>query len=434
MTLNWNIEVIVDFILAIVGITLSIITYYSPKVKKIKSLFFIRLGFIGFWIFMILDGLSFLLTSELFGLISGLILITAALFIIIGVNLTIKEKFYSYGLFIVVGLAFLFIYLGFQPGAFLLEFQSGYLRIRWTGLFGILGFSFTGISMFYLFYWGIKTWINAPFLIKKEASIFFVGILIIFPFGFLFYAFYFIEAVFILICDFAIAVGSFIISYVVIREPKLLYILPFTVYRIVVKDRTGHPLYYHDWSESSINETIFTGFINAVQLMSEDVMNIGGLLDINLERGLLILNESRNITVGLLSSKSSKLLRDSVVKFTKDFENKFEYNLKISNKNITDYDDAFELIEKYFSNFPYKTMKSKKQPLMVTGKYLKIPLELENKLRRIFKDEREYEAIKTELLKSPISFTSEFIRLHDELKDEMKKISEKDTKYLNETL
>jgi len=125
---------------------------------------------------------------------------------------------------------------------------------------------------------------------------------------------------YIIFSDLSIVIGGIIIIFSVLREPKLLYILPFTIHRIVIKDRNGHPLYDHDWSETNISEAIFTGFLNAVQLMSEEVMHIGGLLDINLEEGILILKESKNITVGLVASKSSKLLRGSLIKFTNDFE------------------------------------------------------------------------------------------------------------------
>jgi len=432
MILNWNIEVIVNFLVAAVGLIFTITTYYSPQVKKIKSLFYIRLGFTGFWVFMLLDGLAILFLSEFLGLINGIILFLATIFIIIGVNYTIKESFYSIGLIIAIGLSILLFYVGTQPGAVDIELQSGYLRVRWVGLFGTLAMTLTGVALYYLFYWGIKTYKHAPFLIKKEASIFFIGILIVSPLSLLFYYLYVFEPIFILASGFTMLVGAIIITLTIIREPKLLYILPFTIYRIVVKDRDGHPLYDHDWSESNISESIFTGFLNAVQLMSEEVMHIGGLLDIHLEDGILILKESERITVGLVSSKSSKLLRDSVIKFTEDFGKKFDRELKRSETEMSHYEGAFELIEKYFSNFPYKIIKSKTEPLLLTGKYLKIPLELENKLRRVFPDDKEYAAIKAELLKSPLSFASDFIKLHDDLKDEMERISGEEFKYLDE--
>ena len=432
MVLNWNIEAIVDFLIAAVGMILIIITYYTPRAKKIKSLFFIRLGWINFWIFMLFDGLANLFISKSLSVITGLILIPTTTFIIIGVNYTIKETIYSKGLLFIFGLGTLFAYLGTQPGAAEISLTAGYLRVDWQGFFNILAMLFTGIAVCYLFYWGIKTWKSAPFLIKKEASIFFLGILFICPLGLAFYVLYIFETTFILLSDFAILIGALIFIFAAVREPKLLYILPFTIYRIVVKDKEGQPLYDHDWSESNIREDIFTGFLNAVQLMSEDVMRIGGLLDIHLEDGILILKESKRITVGLVASKSSKLLRDTVVKFTRDFEEKFNHELKKSVKEISQYEGAFELIEKYFSNFPYKILKSKKQPLLLTGDYLKIPLELESKLRSIFKDEEEFKAIKAELIKSPLSFASDYIKLHDDLKDEMERISGEEVKYLDE--
>jgi len=106
--------------------------------------------------------------------------------------------------------------------------------------------------------------------------------------------------------------------------------------------------------------------------------------------------------------------------------------LKKSIIDKKEYMAAYELIEKYFSNFPSILIKSKKQPLLLTGKYVKIPIELENKLRKIFPDEKEYEAIKIELIKSPLSFISEFSTLYEEFKDEIEKISDDEMKYLDE--
>ena len=432
MVLNWNIEVIIDFIVATQGIIVTVISYYSPKSKKITSLLFMRFGWIFFWIFLLFDGLAFLFINEVLAVFTGLLLIPTTIFIVIGVTYTIKETFYSKGLLVISGLSTLFIYVGTQPGAIGISLEAGYLRVDWIGVFNIIGIFFTSISVFYLFFWGLKTWVNSPILIKKEASIFFIGILFICPLGLIFYVLYLFETLLILVSDIMIMIGALIFIFTLAREPKLLYILPFTIHRIIVKDRDGHPLYDHDWSETNISEAIFTGFLNAVQLISEEVMHIGGLLDINLEEGILILKESKNITVGLVASKTSKLLRDSVIKFTDDFERKFERELKNSVKDMSQYEAAFELIEKYFSNFPYKIIKSKKQPLILTGKYVKIPLELENKLRKIFPDEEEFETIKTELIRSPLSFSSEFAKFYQELKDEIKKISDENIKYLDE--
>ncbi len=101
---------------------------------------------------------------------------------------------------------------------------------------------------------------------------------------------------------------------------------------------------------------------------------------------------------------------------------KFVKNIN-QDEYINVYEPASLLINKYFSNFPFKIISSKKHPLLLSGKYAKIPLELDNKLRDIFEDEKEYELIKSELVKSPTCEPEEFIDLYHELRGEEDKIS-----------
>jgi len=418
MTLNLTPEVITDFTLTIIGIVFTIITYIKPKTKKLTSLNYIRLAIFTFSVFIFFDGLSILYVSKFLGVITGFILIPLTLSLVIGVRYSTSESFYSYGFIVVVGLSVLFLYLGFQPNAVIIQIQEGNIWLLWSGLFSSIGMILTTITAVYMFYWGIKTLKNAPFLIKKEAYLFFLGIFFGSVVALVFYVLYLIEPFYILGSNISLLIGLIIITISVMIEPKLLYILPFTVYRIVVKDREGYPLFDHDWSKSEISENLFTGFINAIQLMSEEIMNIGGLLDIQLKDGILILHESENITVGLITSKSSKLLSSSVTNFTRDFENKFEKILKEGNKDMVEYESAHELIEKHFSNFPSRIITNKRKPLLLTEKLLKLPLALDNALKTIFKDEKEYNFIKSEIYRTPESTAAGFISLYKELKKE----------------
>ena len=154
MTLNLTPEVIVDFIVAISGFVLTITTYIKPKTKKITSL-------------------------------------------VIGITYIIKENFYSPGFVIVIGLSVLLIYLGFQPNAVDIQIQGGYIRLPWTGLFNDIGMILTAISEVYMLYWAIKTLKNAPFLIKKEAYLFFLGIFFASVVAMFFYVLYLIDPFYI---------------------------------------------------------------------------------------------------------------------------------------------------------------------------------------------------------------------------------------------
>lgn len=339
-----------------------------------------------------------------------------------------REVILSYSLFFVFGGGFLLFYLSLQPGTIKLLVQSGILNLTEVGLLAIIYDVLLVIMGLYLFYWGLKTWLNAPVLIKGKAALFFIGMITSISSVPIYLLGIAEHSTAIFLSGITISAGTIIFNITIIREPKLLYIFPFTIYRILVKDQAGYLLYDHDWSDSDISDEVFMGFINAVQLMSEEVIHLGGLLDINLTEGMLILYESEYITVGLVSSKSSKLLRDSLVNFSDDFEMKFQRELKKNTKDREEYETAHELIEKYFSNFPYKLIKSRKQPLMLMTKYKDVPIALENKLKEIFEDEDKYNSIKEELVNTPYGVSPTFFDLYNDLENKSDQTSEEESK------
>ncbi|MFX1337933.1 MAG: hypothetical protein ACFFDK_04935, partial [Promethearchaeota archaeon] len=328
MALNWNPLSILFLISGIIMFISALTTFIAPKTKKLHSLKYIKFALIFLAITIFFDAFTVLFMNNMtIYIISVLLIIPTTICFSIGINYTLKETYLSIHLIVILCSGILLCFLAFQ-------LESGeqivvYGNLSNLELFWFLQEALTIFLAIIIFYWGLKTWKNAPFLIKKDATIFFLGIILstIFP------------SLTVLIenenyllsnilCYTFLNIGIIIFIYAIIREPKLLYILPFTLYRILVKDKYGHPLFDHDWSDSDISEEMFTGFINAVQVMSEEVMNIGDLVDINLEEGMLIIHESKAITVGLVTSKSSKLLRDTLVNFSEDFEQQFERQLK----------------------------------------------------------------------------------------------------------
>jgi hypothetical protein len=422
--------VIVDICIFIIVLTGAIATYSFPQTRKIKSLFFIGIGMAFQSLLFLFEALGMLLLNPALKILDGVISVPGVIFFIIGINYIFKETYNSISLIIAFSLGILITYLAFLPNATtgIIE-EAGYLTINWSGLFGLLTDLYQGYFAGIVFFWGLKTWLNAPFLIRKEALIFFIGICFL-PISLVVYIFTIIHPQIILLTDILAVIGTIIYIFSILREPKLVYILPFTIYRILVKDRRGNPLFDLDWSFSSINEKMFTGFINAVQLMSEEVMNMGGLLDINLEDGILIVHESRLITVGLAASKSSKLLRRSLVNFTFDFQNRFKKELKEECREMKKYEATYELLEKHFSNFPYRIIPSKKHPLLLSGNKMKIPLELENKLKKIIPDDYDLEFIKSEINKAPLSLIEEFFDLFYELSNEPENLLDGERKLL----
>jgi hypothetical protein len=178
----------------------------------------------------------------------------------------------------------------------------------------------------------------------------------------------------------------------------------------------------------NITESVFTGFLNAIEIMSEEVMHVGGILDIQLNEGILIVYRSEYITVGLLASKASKLLRDCVNNFTNDFEFKFESHLKKLCIDMNVYSSANEFINKYFSIIPYYNIKNKNQLMTLSYKYHEVPEQIKNNFKNIFENEKEYANVLNELIKTPCANLFEFFDLYDELKHEIDELELKDSK------
>jgi len=336
-----------------------------------------------------------------------------------------REKVNTLTLVSICSFAVLFCVFAFLPGAQSTEFEDRFILITWDGWFKIIANSFQIIIAGIIGYWGIITWYNAPFLIKKDATLFFVGtsclvLRVIINLLVYFHPFW------ILGVEFIFTFGIILFTLSMTNEPKILFILPFTLYRIMVRDKDGYPLFDHDWSKSKINEQVFTGFLNAIQLMSVEVIHLGGILEVDLKEGVLMFHESQYVTLGLVSSKNSKFLRNTLFNFIEDFEKMFENELKAKVKDPKRYEATYLLIDKYFTNFPSRLIASETEDLLLESNYLELPKQIEEKIQNVIKDQTEFKLIKPELLRAPIDTIPEFLNLYDKLSREDKEDSQED--------
>ncbi|MFW9969505.1 MAG: hypothetical protein ACFFDF_04840 [Candidatus Odinarchaeota archaeon] len=406
---------------------ITIAIQVSKIAKRFPLLFYLRLTSWFLVLYFLTDIISIIFENEAFARVHIILIFPFTFFFILFFNNILEESYYTFGLIFSCCLGFLLIFLGTQPNAVNLVNEFGFERYAPNGLFNIINIFFYLIFVSYLFFWGMKAWLKSPFYYKKKTLLCFIGT-IIFTGGFIFHLLNYINPIFNIFMLFSNLSSILILTIVIMKDIKILYVLPYIVYRISVRDNRGNPLYDHDWTEMNITETVFSGFLNAIEIMSEEVMQVGGILDINLNEGILIVTRSKYITVGLLASKTSKLLRDCVNNFTSDFENRFERFLKKSCIDMKKYNSAYEFIIKYFSIIPYQNIKNKNQFLTLSYKYHELPENIESNFKKIFEKEDEYETVLNELIKTPCSNPSEFFDLYNDLKDELKELELKDSK------
>ncbi|MFX0009788.1 MAG: hypothetical protein ACFE9R_05690 [Candidatus Hermodarchaeota archaeon] len=412
--------------IAAIFLVITVAIQVSKIAKRFPLLFYLRLTSWFLVLFFTTEIISIIFTNEIFAIVHFILVFPFTFFFILFYNNLLKESYYTIGFILSCCLGFLLIFLGTQPYAVRLVVEIEVGEYLPTGLFNIVYNMFYLLFATYLFSWGLKTWLNSPFYHKKKALLCFIGT-IIFVVGSVLHLFSIFNPFLNIFMNLSNLISALIITMIIAKNIKILYVLPYTVYRISVRDNKGNPLYDHDWTEMNITETVFSGFLNAIEIMSEEVMHVGGILDIQLNEGILFVTRDEYITVGLLASKASKLLRDCVNNFTSDFENKFKRLLKKSCVDMNQYLPAYELINKYFSIIPYHNIKNRNQLITLSAQYHELPKQIENKFKAILSKE-EYEEVLNECIKIPCANPSEFFDLYNELKLEIDELELKKSK------
>ncbi|QEE17593.1 hypothetical protein DSAG12_03430 [Promethearchaeum syntrophicum] len=154
----------------------------------------------------------------------------------------------------------------------------------------------------------------------------------------------------------SMAIGTLIIALVLIREPKLAYILPFKAYRILIMDtNSGIILYKHDWNElkAKSSENIFSGMLQAISTMFDHTINKGNVREINFDEAVLSLKISKKIPIAciLISSNITKTLRTSFENFADEVFQDYE---KLTENAIIqkNYEKGKNIIENHFPFVP----------------------------------------------------------------------------------
>ncbi len=426
-----NLYIILELVslisITIIFLIITIAIQVSKVMKRFPLLFYLRLTSWFLVLYFITNIISIVLENGAFARIHIMLVFPFTFFFILFFNNMLKESYYTFGFIVSCCLGFLLIFLGTQPNAVKRITELGVEIYVPNGLFNIVDNIFYLLFISYFLFWGIKTWTISPFYLKKKSLLCFIGT-IIFAGGSIFHLLYYFNPIFNIFMHLLNLISILLITIVIMKEFKVLYVLPYTVYRISVRDNNGNPLYDHDWTDMNITETVFSGFLNAIEIMSEEVMHVGGILDINLNEGILLVTRCEHITVGLLASKASKLLRDCVNNFTIDFQNKFIRLLKKSCIDMKEYRSAYEFINKYFSIIPYNNIKNKNQLMTLSYEYHELPKQLEDNFKNIFGDKDEYKNVLNELIKTPCSKPSEFFDLYDELQFEINELELKKSK------
>lgn len=265
------------------------------------------------------------------------------------------EKLDRKKLFWITIVSTLFIVFSFDEKS--VEINESTLGERGPALSGsfliIATIVFLTAGLFWLYYM-FKVHMNAPKNIKKESWINLVGALFAGPGAALVFS---TGLVWILPgTDYIfIGLGALLCTFSFYNQPKLGYVLPFNVYRLLVMNvRTGIPIYDYTWEERGLADTIlFSGALHSICSILNESLQKGEVKTIEFDNGVLIIENHSNIPVSavLITSKASPILKHGLKKFADTFINKFDKTIK--NEAFTDVSQYQKADEIVISTFPF---------------------------------------------------------------------------------
>lgn len=128
------------------------------------------------------------------------------------------------------------------------------------------------------------------------------------------------------------ALGIMIMFLAFVKEPKLAFILPFSIYKLAVMDtNSGILIYSHNFGrrEQKVDDVLFSSMIQGINLILNEAMNQGAVQEVKLSKALILIERDPKYPMAclLVTTKTSALLRKSLQTFFQRFLSEFGASL-----------------------------------------------------------------------------------------------------------
>lgn len=276
-------------------------------------------------LFWILDAASHLYYSTLLMAIAIVPQTIGVPCLFIFIDLIKKERVSSVKLSILFLIEILLLILTFLPGG--MQIIPGY-GVHNIGPLRVLQIVFLIYYVLMFFSWSYLTWKRAPKELKQLVNFLLFGSILFSFVTALMYGLGGFIKIFNAIGFITHSLGALFMIIVIWKDPKIIYILPFKAYRILVVDtNAGTGLFKYDWAElKAVDENIFSMVLQAVGSILDEVLKKGEIREIKMDQAILLIEHEKNSPVAsvLVTSKSSKSLKYGLKKFNSEFIETFQ--------------------------------------------------------------------------------------------------------------
>jgi len=344
------------FSASITGILVSIggiITVFYAVKRKNRLILLFSSMWLSYAIFWFIDAAAHYLYSIPLMTIAILPQLIGVPCIIVFIELIKKEHVSPIKISILIIIEALLFYITFfVPGNY--EIIPGYGVHNKSVLrtFQVI-FLFYFVSLYFI--WSYQTWRKAPASLKRLTSLLLIGSTLFSVVTALMYAIGTFVKVFNSIAFIINGIGAFTTIIVIFKDPRIIFILPFEAYRILVVDTNESvALFKHDWAKvGKLEETMFSMMLQAIGNVLDDILKKGEVQEIQMDRAVLLIQHDKTYSIAsiLISSKSSKSLRYGLKQFNDEFIDKFQ-SVLYDRKETSRFEGVSEIVDKVFDFVP----------------------------------------------------------------------------------
>jgi len=209
------------------------------------------------------------------------------------------------------------------------------------------------VSMYFI--WSYQTWRRAPVSLKALTSLLLIGSTLFSIVTALMYALGTFVRIFNSIAFIVNGIGAFTTIIVILKDPRIIFILPFKAYRILIVDTNESvALFKHDWAKvGELEENMFSMMLQAIGNVLDDILKKGEVQEIQMDRAVLLIHHDKihSIASILIASKSSKSLKDGLKRFNEKFITVFRSNLD-DDRKVGRFEETREIVNKIFDFVP----------------------------------------------------------------------------------
>jgi hypothetical protein len=336
----------------ILNIICFVLSFLYAKKRNNRLVYLFSANWLFQAFFWILDAASHYFYSPILMVAAIVPQIVGVPCLFIFIDLIKKERVSSVKLSILFLIEIMLFILYFIPGN--MQIVPGY-GIHNVGPLRVLQVIFLVYYVLVYFSWSYLTWKRAPKELKKLVNFLLFGsILFSFVTAFM-YSLGGIVKIFNAIGFITHSLGALFTIIVIWKDPRIIYILPFKAYRILVVDtNAGTGLFKYDWAElKAVDENIFSMVLQAVGSILDEVLKKGEIREIKMDQAVLLIQHEKKSPVAsvLVTSKSSKSLKYGLKKFNSEFIETFQSQFD-GLYEVSRFRDAKKIVERIFDFIP----------------------------------------------------------------------------------